>query len=138
MRLYLDASAIIYAIEGASAVKQASLDQLRAVQSSPTGIALTSVLSKLECRTKPLAQNNSSLLLEYDRFFLSPSLQTLDILPQTVEQATILRARYRLKSMDALHIATALEAQCDIFLTGDVALARCQELKIILLRPSDR
>ncbi len=50
-----------------------------------------------------------------------------------VERATDLRARYNLKTPDALHYATAIEVGAAVFLTGDRALSRCSEVPIELL-----
>jgi hypothetical protein len=36
----------------------------------------------------------------------------------------------------AAHLATAIEEDADLFLTGDTVLARCAEVRVELLRPS--
>jgi predicted nucleic acid-binding protein len=136
MRLYLDASAIIYSIEGGSTVRQAVVGRLREIQAAGGGSAiLTSLLGRLECRTKPLASGNAALLAGYDRFFESEHLSLLPITPDVIETATLLRAHHRLKTADAIHVASAMAAGADEFLTGDVALARCNEVPMTLLRP---
>lgn len=47
--------------------------------------------------------------------------------------AVELRARYALRTPDALQLAVAIRAGCDAFLTNDVRLRRVSELRIILL-----
>jgi predicted nucleic acid-binding protein len=59
MKVYLDASAIIYAIEGALPLRQKVLDRLTEAQSIPGSTIVTSQLSRLECRVKPLRDGNS-------------------------------------------------------------------------------
>jgi predicted nucleic acid-binding protein len=44
-----------------------------------------------------------------------------------------LRARYNLKSPDAIHYATAVEVGATAFLTGDRALSRCSEVPMEVL-----
>jgi predicted nucleic acid-binding protein len=50
-----------------------------------------------------------------------------------VERATELRAKYNLKTPDALHFATAVEVGETVFLTGDLAFARCSEVTVEVL-----
>lgn len=49
------------------------------------------------------------------------------------ETAAELRARYNLRTPDALQIAVALENNCDAFLCNDNGLKRVTELKILIL-----
>jgi predicted nucleic acid-binding protein len=49
------------------------------------------------------------------------------------ERAADLRARYGLKTPDALQIGCALESGCDAFLCNDLALKRVTELRVLAL-----
>jgi predicted nucleic acid-binding protein len=49
------------------------------------------------------------------------------------ERAADLRARWRIRTPDALQIATALDAGCQAFLTNDHALRRVTDLQILVL-----
>ena len=70
MNLYLDASAIIYAMEGCSDLRKAVLAWVTQVDSSGGGI-ITSRLSRLECRVRPLREGQSGLPAhEAEDFFL--------------------------------------------------------------------
>jgi uncharacterized protein len=66
MRLDLDACAIIYAIEGVQQFRDAVLARIAQVEASPDGMLITSRLSRLECRVKPLCDQNAPLLGHYD------------------------------------------------------------------------
>lgn len=132
MRLYLDASAIIYSIEGATPLQQSVLAHMLRAQ-APGGAMITSRLSWLECRVKPLRDGNASLLALYDAFFSSSSLRVVEIGSAIVERATDLRAKYGFKTPDAFHLATAIEENAQSFLTGDKGLARCVELNVELV-----
>ena len=44
-----------------------------------------------------------------------------------------LRARHNFKTPDAIHLATAIEEKADVFLTGDVTLARCSDIQVDLI-----
>jgi hypothetical protein len=61
MRLYLDACAIIYSIEGLSSVRDVAVRFIDQAEAAP-GLIITSHLSRLECRVRPLREKNEILL----------------------------------------------------------------------------
>lgn len=128
--LYLDTSAIIYLIEASSPFHGVVAQRLLQHQTDPEAALVTSRLSRLECRTKPLRDGNTRLLADYERFLTARRLILVELSAEVVERATELRARYNFKAPDALHLATAIEEQVSAFLTGDAALSRCSELRV--------
>lgn len=66
-------------------------------------------------------------------FYAGVELILVEVGAAVVERATDLRARYNLKTPDALHYATAVEVGAALFLTGDRALSRCSEVPVELL-----
>src|SRR5438552_3860958 len=104
MVLYLDASTIIYSVEAASPFRDIVLDRIARALASPGAAAITSRLSRLECRVKPLRDGDPRLLTEYDNVFTHGSLHIVEIGSAVVERATELRVRYRFKTPDALHL----------------------------------
>jgi len=132
MKLYLDANVIIYAIEGEGALRRNVIERLAETEAAE-GPVITSRLSRLECRVKPLREGNDRLLQRYDEFFAQESLRVVELSPVVVERATVLRARNGFKTPDALHLATAIEEGAALFLTGDAALRRCGELNVEIL-----
>jgi predicted nucleic acid-binding protein len=76
-------------------------------------------LTRLECRTKPLREENHSLLIRLDGFFAQPAAIFCALTRTSFDLATTLRARHRLKTPDALHLAAAIEAGCTEFWTND-------------------
>jgi len=52
---------------------------------------------------------------------------------ETAKRAATLRAKYNLRTPDALQVATALEFDCQAFLTNDIALKRVTELRVLIL-----
>ena len=135
MRLYLDASTIIYAIESLPPFRDIVIARVMQAEGTEGGIIITSRLSRLECRVKPLREANADLLGKYDEFFTRRLVSVVEVTAPVIERATDLRARYGLRTPDAIHLATALEDETDLFLTGDAALARCAEVRVEVLRP---
>jgi predicted nucleic acid-binding protein len=134
MRLYLDACAIIYAIESALSFGDDARLRIAQAESSPAGALITSRLFRMECRVKPLRDGRADLLAEYDEFFDRTSVVLTEISAAIVERATALRALHGFKTADSLHLATAIEQRADVFLTGDVGLARCPGLIVEVLK----
>ena len=104
-------------------------------RADPSVTVVTSRLSRLECRTRPLREGNSSLLGAYDAFFSSNRLVLVEINGSVIERATALLARHSFKTPDAIHLATAIDEGASVFLTGDAELVRCAELNVEVLRP---
>lgn len=121
-RIYLDACSIIYLAEAASPFHEGIVLRLRQYQAEAESRLITSRLSCLECRVRPIKDNDQKLLANYDRFFAASRLEIVEISADIVERATALRASYGFKAPDAIHLASAIEAKAEIFLTGDGAL----------------
>lgn len=98
-----------------------------------SGSLATSRLTRLECRTKPLREGDVVTLTQFDVFFAGSELVIVELQSSVIERATELRARYNLKTPDAIHLAAALEVGASLFLTGDRNLSRCSELPVEVL-----
>ena len=95
---------------------------------------ITSVITLLEVLVLPIEAGQRELQEQY-RAMLLDTLHVVAVPVSAViaEQAAILRAAYRLRTPDALHIATALSLGCDAFVTNDHALKRVREIRVIVL-----
>lgn len=133
MRLYLDSNAIIFAHEGPPPLQATVIERIVKVCISPGGVVTTSLLARLEVRVQPLRTQNQQLLNHYNFFFTQSGLLVMDISPAVIERATALRSSHGYRTPDAIHLATALEARADVFLTGDKALAKCPGLNVEII-----
>ena len=131
MRIYLDSAPVIYLVEQVAPFHQRLISRL----APPETVLLTSELTRLECRVKPLRLNDQTLLADYDEYFQRGFEQVVELTRKVIDQATWLRAHYQFKTPDALQLASALTLQCDVFLTNDYHLARCQEIVVESLIP---
>jgi uncharacterized protein len=124
MKYYLDSAIIIYIVEDIQPYVTAIEVKLAA-----SGLILvTSELARLECRVQPVRAAATVLLQEFDNYFVGPIAELLPLTHEVIDCATELRARYNFKTPDALHLAAAIVSQCDVFLTNDQRLSRCQEI----------
>lgn len=128
---YLDACCFIYLIEGAPSWRAAVEAHLKGLPAA-TGLA-TSRLARLECRSKPMRDQDAALLARYDAAIASA--RTIDVTAAIIDRATNLRAKYGFRSPDAIHLATAIDCGAGSFVTGDASLARCTEVPVALLVP---
>jgi predicted nucleic acid-binding protein len=130
--IYADANVVIRLLEGDAATRaplEARLLPLRG-----TGrFLLTSRLTRLECRVKPLRAGDTALLALYDAFFVGPEVLLLEVTEPVLEKATEIRASLNLKTPDAIHLASAILAGATAFLTGDRNLARCKDVSVEVL-----
>jgi predicted nucleic acid-binding protein len=96
---------------------------------------VTSVLSLLEVLVIPKRHGMTELCRRYRELFSSfPNLSVQPIDSQIAEIAAGLRAAHGIRTPDALHLATALQARADGFVSEDRRLRRIRELRILTLR----
>jgi len=96
-----------------------------------TGVTLASShLALMECLILPLRQGLSGLKQDYDDFF---STQVTELVPFTetvFRMAADIRALHDLRTPDTLHLAAALAAACDMFLTNDAGLKAFPQIMV--------
>jgi len=120
MRYYLDAAPIIYLIEQS----QPFANAIRSKLAAPGIVPITSELSRLECRVKPMRDGNQALLQDFDDYFANTIAEIFPLKRDVVDLATEIRAQYNFKTPDSLHLAAAVISNCDIFMTNDQRLNR--------------
>lgn len=130
MIVFLDASALIYLVEGAEPFATRTRTELgRLVKRyGVVGTAL-SRLSWLECRVLPSRRNDLATLALYDRFFALPDVSWIGLSRDVVELATAIRVKYGLRTPDALQAASCLQLGPEhLFLTGDRSFSKVSGL----------
>jgi predicted nucleic acid-binding protein len=127
--IYFDTGIIIRLVEGVDRVRIPIEERLQAIRDADR-VAITSRLSRLECRCKPIREKRTDLLESYDVFFSSEDVVLQEIDAAVIEKATELRASFGLKIPDAIHVATALLCKVAAFWTVDQRLARFSWLPV--------
>lgn len=126
MRLYLDAAPVIYAVEQVAPF----FPVVDARLSTAGTVRVVSDLTRMECRVKPTRERNADLLKDYDDFFAYAVGEIVVLSRKVIDQATEIRARYGFKIPDAVHLAAAVVASCDVFLTNNHRLDRFPDISI--------
>lgn len=93
---------------------------------------VTSTITLLEVLVHSLRKKDDALAHKYNDILLSsPNIETISVTPATAEEAAELRGRSRLKTPDAIHLATAISYHATAFLTNDRDFGIVDSLKII-------
>ena len=140
MIAFLDASAVIYAVEAealwAEAVKR-QIRELAATAHASGGVLRLAVsrLSWLECCVGPLRRRDPISLERFQGFFSRPDLQWVELTAAVVEQATLLRADHLLRTPDALQAACCQQlGPTAVMVTGDAAFQKVPGLAVTLVQ----
>ena len=135
MIAFLDASALIYLVDGEAPWAQSTQATLRqlAVEAPDLTLAV-SRLSVLECRVAPLRRGDQASLDRFEALFAQSDLQIVELSASAVELATQLRANHGLRTPDALQATCCLQLGSDaVMVTGDAGFQRVQALQVRLI-----
>lgn len=96
--------------------------------------AITSTVTLLEVLVLPIKTNNLVLVEKYrDILLYSKGLTTFEILHEVSELSAKLRAKYTIKTPDAIQIATGILYGANQFLTNDPNLKKITDIKVLIL-----
>ena len=121
-RLYTETAPLIYYVEE-NPTYVAKMDAIiEAIEDRPIE-AFSSVITLTEVLTHPSKLGNARLAQKYRDILLhSGGFRLLPVTSRIAESAADLRARYNLRTPDALHVAAGIDARCDAFLTNDTGI----------------
>jgi uncharacterized protein len=130
--VFLDSNIVIYLIE--QPAEWGPRASLRAEAILEAGDRMVvSDLVRMECRVRPLAAGDEQGLADFDEFFASGNVQVVPVSAEVCDRAALIRARHRLRPLDALHMAAAIEHGCDRLLTHDQRLSGLSEIPVEVL-----
>ena len=94
---------------------------------------ISSELILMEVLVLPLRNKDKSLISDYEQLLLNSAMQLIPINQSILRQAANLRANNSLKTPDAIHAATAMAVNCDLFITNDRGFRNLAELSVVIL-----
>ena len=133
-RIYWDSCVLIYRIQAVEPWNERIATRLAAV---PGCRLVITELTRFECRVKPLREGDAETLNAFDRFFASTNIEYGVLSRRMFDLAVELRARQRLKTVDALHLASAITSDCQEFWTNDRRLERAAAGRIAVVSVDD-
>jgi len=82
-----------------------------------------------------LRNGDGALLADYGQFFRGDAVEIVPVSRDILEIATTLRANQGFRSPDAIHLATAIHTEADLFLSADKALKKCSGIQVEVVSP---
>ena len=119
MRIYLDSNIFIYAYECETDLGHAARRAFALIDERDA-VGVTSELTLAEVLPRPLKEQNAALEHAYEAVFHGrQGMETYPLCLSILRLSAPLVAQSSLRQVDALHVATAIDAACDVFLTED-------------------
>ncbi len=127
--VYIDTNIFIYFFQSHDAFGPAAKAIFEKVASGKWN-AVTSVLTLSELLS--IATQTEAKLIQ-TLYFETPHLVTIDVDMTIASEAARIRREYHFRLPDAIHLATALYANADMFVTNDKRLRSFKEIDIQFL-----
>ncbi len=132
-RIFIETAPLIYYVEENPAYVAKMDAVVKAVENNPIE-AISSVITLTEVLVHPIKLGDTKLEQEYRDILLnSGEFRLLPVTPRIAVSAADFRARYNLRTPDAIHVATAIDSGCDAFLTNDAGIKRVTEIAVLIL-----
>ena len=122
-RVFLDTNIFIYLIENTGDLGRKASELLERL-TLRRDLVYTSALTLGEVLTQPLSKGDAKLAEEYEQMLGSPGVTILDFDRAAARIYAELRLDRSIKAPDAIQLAVAAAAQCDLFITNDNRLSQ--------------
>ena len=132
MLVYLDTNIVIYLVEHNPILSEVAAARVAGLRSAGAQMVV-SELVRMEARVRPIRTGDANILADHEAFFESPELVWSPFVRPVFDRATQIRAHWRFRPEDSLHIAAAVEAGCEVFLTNDARLQGFEGMRVEVL-----
>jgi len=128
-----DTMVFIYHLEDHPRYAQITSMIFEAWESGST-LGVSSIVTLLEILVKPKREGNLAAVRDYMELLTTyPNLQLVDMNLAVADKASGLRAKYNLKTPDAIQIATTLQVGGTAFVTNDPVFKRVSEIDVLVM-----
>ena len=132
-RVYVDTAILIYSVEANPDYRQLLRPLWLKLKASELEV-ISSELALMEVLIVPLRNNDTALVQDYKQLMLEGDMQLIPISQTILREAARLRATTNLRTPDAIHVATAMNAGCTLFLTNDRGFRRILNLSVVIIQ----
>jgi uncharacterized protein len=129
MRVYIDSVLIVYVVEQNPQFAPA----VEAWLIANTCDLVSSELGRMECLVVPVRNNDAARIADFEDYFQNRVAELVPLTRAVFDRTVNIRATTRIQTPDALHLASAIEAGCDLFLNDDTQLARFTGIRVELI-----
>ena len=132
-KVMLDTSPVIYYIESIEPYAS-MLQELFDNIANGDNTAVTSVVTLIEVLTKPIRDGKPDLAEKF-RLYLTrgKNMELMSITPEISEQAAHLRAKYGLRTPDAIQVAVSIISEISLLITNDRIFKKVKEVDALIL-----
>ena len=129
----VDSNVLIYFIEAHPQYHRLTLKIFQSIEKG-RNLGVCSTLSLLEVLVQPYRMDNDELVNQfYGLLTTYPNLSWIGLSVEIADMGARLRAKYRVKTPDAILLATAIHSGATGFIGNDVQLTRVTELDVLVL-----
>ena len=132
MLVYLDTNVVIYLVERPADLGGLAWARIAELRSGGHTLVVTHLV-RMEARVGPMRQADGTSLAQFDAFFRGSEVKVLDVTASMFDRAAEIRAGHRFNTPDSIHLAAAIVAGCEVFLTNDTRLQGFEGLKVEVL-----
>src|SRR5271169_1387773 len=94
---------------------------------------VTSIVTLVETLVLPVRKGDAKLANQYrNMLFNTDNVSTIMLSQEIAEEAAELRALHNFRGLDAIQLATAINAQASFFLTNDRQLQRASAIPVLV------
>ena len=127
MRVYLDTNVFIRFVESDATALGRLIDRADAGRLTLT----TSELTLAETLVVPMRLGRRDLIDAYEALLSGTLIEVLPISRRILTESAAIRATIGNKGMDAIHVATAVLADCTVFVSSDAGLRLPPAIEIV-------
>jgi predicted nucleic acid-binding protein len=96
-------------------------------------VGVVSAITLAECLVFPIKRGFTDLERAFEEIVNSSRVEFVATDREIARRTAIIRAKYNFQLPDSIQIATAIDSNCDAFLTNDVALGKVTEIRAIVV-----